>query len=146
MASRCTRLTAVVACASRVRWAAALVLVAGTTAFAQVASGESESAAPETPSFTAPDEQSRHDAERFMDPEAAKFDAWEPLVTPPADRDEPSFESAVEHGEAAKPDLRPFDWMRHWGFHHSSTEGPFLDRGLPMERTSWLKRPYHLAC
>jgi hypothetical protein len=79
-----------------------------------------------------------------MDPEAAKFDAWEPLVTPPADRDEPSFESAVEYGEAAKPDLRPFDWMRHWGFHHSSTEGPFLDRGLPMERTSWLNRPYHL--
>jgi hypothetical protein len=46
--------------------------------------------------------------------------------------------------ENAGDDIRPFDWLRHWGFHHSSTEGPYTDRGLPMQYSSWLNRPYHV--
>jgi hypothetical protein len=73
----------------------------------------------------------------LLDPAAAELDQWEPLVEP-----------AAPLGDCApldeKPDLRPFDWMRHWGFHHSSTEGRFMDKGLAMERASWLNRPYHV--
>jgi hypothetical protein len=151
------RLATIVACASRVRWAAALLLVMSGHAAAQDPDDGQDAdsadvpalAAPAEPDFTPPSEESRRDAQRFLDPEAAEFDAWEPLVPPRDNRadpsfDEPSLEDAVEHGEFAKPDLRPFDWLRHWGFHHSSTEGPYLDRGLPMERTSWLNRPYHI--
>jgi len=68
----------------------------------------------------------------FLDPDAAKFDAWESIVG----------EDSVECED--KPPLRPFDWMRHWGFHHSSTEGRYIDRGVPLEYSSWLNRPYHV--
>jgi len=71
--------------------------------------------------------------DEFLDPGAAKFDSWEPLV----DEHEGIF-----GGEHAK--LRPFDWMRHWGFRHSSTDGRHTDRGVPMEYSSWLNRPYHI--
>ena len=67
--------------------------------------------------------------EKFLDPVAAKFDAWEPLVG--------------DGVECEDPPLRPFDWMRHWGFRHSSTEGRYIDRGVPLEHSSWLNRPYH---
>ncbi|WP_428308194.1 hypothetical protein [Lacipirellula sp.] len=40
--------------------------------------------------------------------------------------------------------LRPFDYMRHWGFHHSSTEGRFTDKNVPLNFSSWLNRPFHL--
>ena len=39
---------------------------------------------------------------------------------------------------------RPFDWVRHFGFRHSSTHGRHVDRGLPLQGTSWLNRPYHV--
>jgi hypothetical protein len=152
MAWWCARLATVVARASHVRWAAALLFAMTAPALGQDPGDEQPAETADVPaletrdepSFMAPSDESRRDAERFLDPEAAEFDAWEPLVTPPDESEEPTFDDAVEHGEAAKPDLRPFDWIRHWGFHHSSTEGPFLDRGLPMERTSWLNRPYHI--
>lgn len=64
----------------------------------------------------------------FADPASARFDQWQPLA---------------DEGLCGD-DVRPFDWMRKWGFHHSSTEGRSLDRGLPMERASWLNRPYHI--
>lgn len=110
--------------------------------FADPTAGLPNLSAPEKPSFMAPDPESQEDAKRFLDPNAADFDEWEPIV----ERDTPvkASESISSGAETGKSDLRPFDWMRHWGFHHSSTEGPFLDRGLPMERTSWLNRPYHL--
>jgi hypothetical protein len=91
--------------------------------------------------FTPPSEERVRDAGRFLDPSAAEFGEWEPLVEPRrSPNDPPPF--SIE--EPAHDDLRPFDWMRHWGFHHSSTEGPFLDRGLPLEGTSWLNRPFHV--
>jgi hypothetical protein len=40
--------------------------------------------------------------------------------------------------------LRPFDYMRHWGFHHSSTEGRFMEKSVPLNFSSWLNRPFHL--
>jgi len=40
--------------------------------------------------------------------------------------------------------LRPFDYMRHWGFHHSSTEGRFTDKNVPLNFSSWLNRPFHI--
>ena len=40
--------------------------------------------------------------------------------------------------------LRPFDYMRHWGFHHSSTEGRFMEKNVPLNFSSWLNRPFHL--
>jgi hypothetical protein len=69
--------------------------------------------------------------QHVLDPDAAKFDAWEPLL----DGDESCDD---------KPPLRPFDWMRHWGFHHSSTDGRYMDKSVPLEYTSWLNRPYHV--
>jgi hypothetical protein len=110
-------------------------------------------AAPLAPEFGAPSDDDRRAAARVMDPDAAEFDPWQPLVERSAPlagepMTEPfsSFdESQAELEEApAESELRPFDWMRHWGFHHSSTEGPFLDKNIPMERTSWLNRPYHV--
>jgi hypothetical protein len=38
----------------------------------------------------------------------------------------------------------PFDWVRVLGFRHSSTHGPHVGRGLPLERSSWLNRPLHV--
>jgi hypothetical protein len=69
---------------------------------------------------------------QFLDPESAKFDKWQPLV------EETSSTSAED------PELRPFDWMRHWGFRHSSTDGRFIDKSIPLEYSSWLNRPYHV--
>ena len=74
-------------------------------------------------------------ATKFLNPDAAQFETWEPLV---------EHDSPFDAEPAAGDKVRPIDWMRHWGFHHSSTEGPFLDKGLPMEGTSWLNRPYHV--
>jgi hypothetical protein len=153
MASRHGLDAAVGACAPRARraalaLAAVLSLLAGSPTrgqevgdlFEEPADDIPALEAPESPSFMEPRADAADDADRFLNPDAAEFDAWEPIVTPDPHADEPAPFSAVEE----KPDLRPFDWVRHWGFHHSSTEGPFLDRGLPMERTSWLNRPYHI--
>ncbi|MEQ8835411.1 MAG: hypothetical protein RID07_01250 [Lacipirellulaceae bacterium] len=39
---------------------------------------------------------------------------------------------------------RPFDLLRDFGFRHSATHGRHVGRGVPLERTSWLNRPYHV--
>jgi hypothetical protein len=67
----------------------------------------------------------------LLDPHAADFTPYKPIVE----------EGQSIYGD--EPDLRPFDWMRHWGFHHSSTEGRFLDKNVPLPYSSWLNRPYH---
>jgi hypothetical protein len=89
---------------------------------------------PDQPAFTAP-----------MAPAAPEF--AEPLTAPLEDWQQALEGDTTVAGNVPleeKPPLRPFDWIHHWGFHHSSTEGRFLDRGLPMERSSWLNRPYHV--
>ena len=93
-------------------------------------------AAPLAPTFTMPAHQLlMQDPAQLVAPEAEQLEDWQPAMEP----------SEMLAGPQPPPaDLRPFDWLHHWGFHHSSTEGPFLDRGLPMERTSWLNRPYHV--
>lgn len=153
MATRQARNAALVACARAARVAACCLCALASMGHAQdattpmpesSANGASVGDAPEA--FSAPMPSiDRNDAQaeraRIQDPSAADFDAWEPIV--PRDDSKDSIEPFCDE-EPAKPDLRPFDWLRHWGFHHSSTEGPFLDRGLPMEHTSWLNRPYHL--
>lgn len=64
---------------------------------------------------------------------AADFDEWETIV--------PEGSHGMYH---EGPELRPFDWVRHMGFRHSSTHGPHVGRGLPLEGTSWMNRPYHI--
>lgn len=95
------------------------------------------SSKPDAPSFgsifgdsTESDDESSHSA--FTDPSAAHFGEWESLT------------AGGLYPDHDKPPLRPFDWMRKFGFHHSSTEGPYVDKNVPMERTSWLNRPYHI--
>ena len=34
--------------------------------------------------------------------------------------------------------------MRNWGFRHSSTDGRFIDKNVPLAHSSWLNRPYHI--
>ena len=68
----------------------------------------------------------------MLDPAAARFDQWEPLA------DDGLW------GDSKGDDIRPFDWMRKWGFRHSSTDGPHVDRSIPLDRASWLNRPYHI--
>ncbi len=68
------------------------------------------------------------------DPDAAAFDSWEEVV-------------GEDHGLQVTWDderLKPFDWVRHLGFRHSSTHGRHIGRGLPLEGTSWKNRPYHV--
>jgi hypothetical protein len=161
-----TRMATSVVRAWTARVAACCLLVTAPIARAQDAeeplpepaiAGAPAIAAPLMPAIDAPSDDASDDkrraAARVMDPDAAQFDAWEPLVERPEPlAGEPlaepfsSFdEYQAELEEApAEHDLRPFDWLRHWGFHHSSTEGPFLDKNIPMQHTSWLNRPYHI--
>lgn len=78
------------------------------------------------------DSSSAEEESAVLNPESADFDGWEPLT---------------EGGLWGKdsPELRPFDWFRKWGFHHSSTEGRYVDKSVPMQYTSWLNRPYHIG-
>ncbi len=72
-----------------------------------------------------------NDAE-FLDPDSAQFDTeW------------PSDTTSL-YGEEGAEDVRPFDRMRKWGFRHSSTEGRFIDKSVPLAYSSWLNRPYHI--
>ena len=68
----------------------------------------------------------------YCDQEEAAFDSWETVFD--------SSSAAPWHG----PALRPFDWVRHFGFRHSSTHGRHVGRGIPLESTSWKNRPYHV--
>lgn len=65
-----------------------------------------------------------------ISPESAKFDQWESLTE--------DCEAGPQHDE-----LLAFDWMRHFGFKHSSTSGRNVGKGNPMGNSSWLNRPYH---
>lgn len=67
------------------------------------------------------------------DRNAAEFDSWESVA--PYEGEEVYWDD---------PALKPFDWVRHMGFRHSSTHGRHIGRGLPMEGTSWKNRPYHV--
>ena len=69
----------------------------------------------------------------LCDPEAAAFGEWEGIV-------EDDGSTVYWHD----PALKPFDWVRHFGFRHSSTHGRHIGRGLPLEGTSWKNRPYHV--
>jgi hypothetical protein len=77
------------------------------------------------------------DREKFLDPDAAEFDRWDPIVE--------EGKSIYDQGDGAvEKEIRPFDWMRKWGFRHSSTDGRFIDKNVPLAHSSWLNRPYHL--
>jgi hypothetical protein len=71
-------------------------------------------------------------AAKFLDPAAADFGEWKPIVD---DLGSPDRE---------EDELRPFDWLRHWGLRHSSTDGRFVDKSVPLQYSSWLNRPYHV--
>ena len=68
----------------------------------------------------------------FLNPKSADFDPWKPIGEGDA--------SAV----AEEVELRPFDWMHHWGFRHSSSDGRYVDKSIPLEHSSWLNRPFHV--
>lgn len=70
------------------------------------------------------------------DPDAAAFDKWESVI----DDDDEDLGKVYWND----PALTPFDYVRHFGFRHSSTHGRHVGRGLPMEGTSWKNRPYHV--
>jgi hypothetical protein len=84
------------------------------------------------------------DDSTFLDPEAAEFDRWDPIIEEGrsiydnGDKNPPLAEEQLEK------DIRPFDWMRKWGFRHSSTEGRYIEKNVPMTHGSWLNRPYHI--
>lgn len=78
-----------------------------------------------------PGDEGPNDAE-FLDPDAADFDKW------------PSEKLSL-YGDEEDDDIRPFDWMRKWGFRHSSTDGRFIEKNVPLAYSSWLNRPYHLG-
>lgn len=78
-----------------------------------------------------PGDEGPDDAE-FLDPDAAKFETEWPSDT------------MSLYGDESDDDVRPFDWMRKWGFRHSSTEGRFADKSVPLMYSSWLNRPYHV--
>jgi hypothetical protein len=82
-------------------------------------------------SFAGLESQLLEDQSEFCSPEAAQFDQWEGIL-------DESQEMATEQ------ELAPFDWMRHIGFRHSSTHGRNVGKGIPLEGTSWLNRPYHV--
>ena len=71
------------------------------------------------------------DESEVLSPDAAEFDEWEGLMD-----HSPSMMS--------KQELAPFDWMRHIGFRHSSSHGRTVGKGVPLEGSSWLNRPYHV--
>ena len=75
--------------------------------------------------------------QEFYDSSSAEFDSWEPLV-----EDDHCDGMYCPPPESAE--LTPFDWVRHLGFRHSSTHGRHIGRGLPLEGSSWLNRPYHI--
>lgn len=64
--------------------------------------------------------------------DAVEYDSWS---TPVADA--PMHEGQPE-------ELRPIDYMRHWGLRHSSSHGRFVNKSEPLLYSSWLNRPYHV--
>lgn len=74
------------------------------------------------------------------DPADAAFDTWDQVVDP-----DDRYVMEGQHFAIESPnELKPFDWVRHMGFRHSSTHGRHVGRGLPLEGSSWMNRPYHI--
>jgi hypothetical protein len=65
----------------------------------------------------------------------ADFDKWENIIEEDCEE-----ETAIWHD----PSVKTIDWMRHFGLRHSSSDGRYIGRGVPLEGTSWLNRPYHV--
>lgn len=107
---------------------AILVWIAGS-----IANGQERPSVFDDTAFQEPFAESDFDSCEACDPEAAQFDEWESLTGP---------EQSMAYWD--DPILKPMDWLRHFGFRHSSTHGRHIGRGLPMEGTSWLNRPYHV--
>jgi hypothetical protein len=84
------------------------------------------------------------DNAKFLDPDAAEFDRWDPLVEEGRSIYDNGDGNKALVDESLEKDIRPFDWMRKWGFLHSSTEGRFIEKNVPMTYSSWLNRPYHV--
>ncbi|MCA9232343.1 MAG: hypothetical protein KDA57_16970 [Planctomycetales bacterium] len=70
-------------------------------------------------------------------PEAAQFDQWQTLV----DEDSRMYWDADPLQRGGR---KPFDWVSHFGFRHSSTHGRHVGRGIPLEGTSVRNRPFHV--
>ena len=104
-----------------------LTAVLGGGTFAQ----ELEFADEAHPAFADLDAEVLADECEICSPEAAKFDQWEGLIE-------------QSPAQLAETELLPFDWVRHFGFRHSSTHGRNVGRGIPLEGTSWLSRPFHV--
>jgi hypothetical protein len=68
-------------------------------------------------------------------PNAAEFDEWQDIVGEDCEPDN----TAIWHD----PSVKTIDWMRHFGLRHSSSDGRYIGRGVPLEGTSWLNRPFH---
>jgi hypothetical protein len=121
-------------CARRMSGAAlaiAWLAVASTAGFARDPFDEQSRAHASSFDFKL-DEEDRE----FVSPEAAEFDKWEPIV----ECDEMEDNTAKWND----PSVKPIDWVRHFGFQHSSTAGRHTGKGVPLEGTSWLNRPYHV--
>ncbi len=71
-----------------------------------------------------------------LSPDAAKFDQWESLF----EENDVAVDNTARWND---PSVKTIDWMRHFGFRHSSSEGRYAHKGVPLEGTSWLNRPYH---
>ena len=71
----------------------------------------------------------------IFSPDAAKFDKWEPLV-----EREPLADNLAKWSD---PSVKTVDWLRHFGLRHSSSDGRYIGRGVPLEGSSWLNRPFH---
>ena len=65
----------------------------------------------------------------------ADFDKWENII----EEEDCEEETAIWHD----PSVKTVDWMRHFGLRHSSSDGRYIGRGVPLEGTSWLNRPFH---
>ncbi len=89
--------------------------------------------------------------------EAAQFEQWEGILNGvPSSADAGGLDPggpAVPFeqwagGAGGQADAvgtqRFFGWMPVFNFHHSTTAGRHVGRGLPLEGTSWKNRPYHV--
>ncbi|MBX3432223.1 MAG: hypothetical protein KF847_02630 [Pirellulales bacterium] len=86
-----------------------------------------------SPERTLSDSAGANSRSSLLSGEAAKFDQWQPILG--------EDESSLHWDETI---WRPMDRIRHWGFRHSSTHGRHVGRGLPLERSSWMNRPFHV--
>ncbi|WP_146451330.1 outer membrane beta-barrel protein [Bythopirellula polymerisocia] len=89
--------------------------------------------ADDIPDFTMDDPE---DSE-VMSSDAAKFDKWESIF----EENEGAEEDTASWND---PTVKTIDWMRCFGFRHSSSSGRHTHKGIPLEGTSWLNRPYHV--